>query len=94
MIVTFDPAKRAATLAERGLDFLDADLVLAGWTLTFEDERFDYGEPRYISVGFLAKRMVVIGWTPRGTDCHVFSMRKANDREISTYAPLIQKARK
>jgi uncharacterized protein len=94
MIISFDPAKRAATLAERGLDFLDADLMLADWTLTFEDERFDYGEPRYISVGFLAKRMVVIGWTPRGTDCHVFSMRKANDREINKYAPLLQKAGK
>ncbi len=25
--------------------------------------------------------MVIIGWTPRGADRHVFTMRKANDRE-------------
>jgi uncharacterized DUF497 family protein len=28
--ITFDPAKRAATLASRGLDFVDAEKVFAG----------------------------------------------------------------
>jgi uncharacterized DUF497 family protein len=32
MRVTFDPAKRAKTLAERGLDFADAEVVFAGVT--------------------------------------------------------------
>ncbi len=44
--------------------------------------RFDCREPRYITLGFLSGRMVVVGWTPRRDDCHVFSMRKANDREV------------
>ena len=33
MRITFDPAKRDKTLAERGLDFADAALVFAGITL-------------------------------------------------------------
>jgi hypothetical protein len=33
--------------------------------------------------------MVVVGYTPRGADRHVFSMRKANDREKTHIAPLL-----
>ena len=83
--ITFDPAKRERTLRERGLDFLDAGLVFEGETFTFDDARRDYGEPRRITVGFLAGRMVVVGWVARGRARHVFSMRKANEREIKAY---------
>ena len=89
MAVTFDPGKRAATLAERGLDFKDADLVFAGTTFEVEDQREDYGETRIICFGMLRDRMVVVGYTPRGADRHVFSMRKANDREKARIAPLL-----
>ena len=84
MRITFDPIKRDKALADRGLDFLDAEIVFEGITLEFEDTRKDYGEQRIISYGLLAGRMVVIGYTPRGADRHVFSMRKANEREIKT----------
>lgn len=49
------------------------------------DDRRDYGEARLITVGFLHARMVVVVWTPRGTDRHVISMRKANEREKARY---------
>ena len=81
MRVTFDPAKRARTLTERGLDFVDALPVFRGITVELEDTRKKYGERRIICYGVLAGRLVVIGYTPRGSDRHVFSMRKANDRE-------------
>ena len=86
MPITFDPEKREATLANRGLDFADADEVFAGLTVQFADERMDYGEERITTVGFLGGRMVVVIWTPRGDDRHVISMRKANDREQRRYA--------
>lgn len=84
-----DPTKRAKTLAERGLDMDDADQVFEGPTITFEDDRRDYGEPRFITVGILADRMVLIAWTPRGNARRIISMRKANDREQRTYADLL-----
>ena len=90
MRITFDPAKRKKTLAERGLDFADAALVFAGVTLEMEDIRKDYGEPRIICYGLLEGRMVVVGYTPRGADRHVFSMRKANEREQASIAPLLE----
>jgi uncharacterized DUF497 family protein len=88
--ITFDPAKRDRTLAERGLDFADADLVFAGVTVEMEDTRKNYGEPRIICYGLLAGRMVVVGYTPRGASRHVFSMRKANEREQRHIAPLLK----
>ena len=90
MRVTYDPEKRDRTLRERGLDFEDAEVVFAGVTLEIEDTRKDYGEDRIICFGLLAGRMVVIGYTPRGADRHVFSMRKANAREQARIAPLLE----
>ena len=81
MEITFDPVKREATLKDRRLDFADAPLVFAGRTYTEQDLRFDYGEPRFQTVGFLAGRMVMFVWTPRGEARHIISMRKCNERE-------------
>ncbi|MDP2820229.1 MAG: BrnA antitoxin family protein [Polaromonas sp.] len=74
MKILFDPAKREKTLVDRGLDFADAALVFAGTTLETEDTRKSYGETRIICYGLLAGRMVVVGYTPRGADRHIFSM--------------------
>jgi len=90
MRITFDPVKRARTLAERGLDFDDAAFVFEGVTLEVEDIRKDYGETRIICYGLLKGRMVVVGYTPRGANRHVFSMRKANEREQIRIAPLLE----
>jgi uncharacterized DUF497 family protein len=90
MRVTFDSVKRDRTLTERGLDFADAALVFEGVTIEVEDTRKDYGEVRIICYGVLVGRMVVIGYTPRGAERHVFSMRKANEREQARIAPLLE----
>jgi uncharacterized DUF497 family protein len=81
--ITFDPAKRAKTLAERGLDF--AAKVFAGLTLTLLDDRRDYGEFRFQTYGLLDGRLVMVVWTPRGADRHVMSMRKCNVRETARF---------
>jgi len=90
MRISFDPAKRERTLAERGLDFEDAALVFDGVTVEIEDRRKNYGERRIICYGMLEGRLVVIGYTPRGSARHVFSMRKANDREKALLAPYFE----
>ena len=87
MTVEFDEAKRAKTLEERGVDMARAGEVFDGDTLTVEDVRIDYGETRYITVGFLDERMVVLVWTQRGDIYRIISMRKANDREKAIYQP-------
>jgi uncharacterized DUF497 family protein len=84
--VTWDPIKRERTLADRGLDFADAVAVFVGITVEIEDTRRNYGERRIICYGLLSGRLVVIGYTPRGASRHIFSMRKANDREKARLA--------
>ena len=81
MHIEYDPAKRADTLTRRNLDMVDAIHVFSGATVTVEDRRRDYGEPRFLTIGTLGNRMVVIAWTPRGDARRIISMRKANDRE-------------
>ena len=85
MRITYDPPKRDRNVRDRKLDFEDAALVFAGRNLTRQDTRVAYSEPRFQTVGFLADRMVMVVWTPRGENRHVMSMRKCNDREQKTY---------
>ena len=81
MRITCDQAKRLQTLQERGLDMRRAGEVFAGLHLTRVDDRFDYGEPRYVTTGWLDSRLVVFVWTPRGSARRVISMRHCHERE-------------
>ena len=81
MKITWDDAKHRGTLAERGLDFADAGLVFAGRTMTMPDERRDYGEPRFITVGWLRDRFVAVVWTPREDGRRIISMRYGHGDE-------------
>ena len=85
MKIEFDPAKRELTLLHRGLDLVRAGEIFDGPTITVADDRKDYGETRYISVGELDERMVVVVWTLRATTRRIISLRKANDREQKIY---------
>jgi hypothetical protein len=67
------------------LSFEDAEEVFSGPCVTFEDDRFDYGEPRFITLGLLVGRVVVIAHSPRDDGTRVISMRKANRREQKIY---------
>jgi uncharacterized DUF497 family protein len=88
--ISYDPAKRQKTLDERGLDFEDALVVFEGITFEVEDDRKDYGEIRMICFGLLYDRLVVVGYTPRGSVRHIFSMRKANEREKARILPFFE----
>ena len=86
MQIEFDDGKRDKAMSERGLDFARADEVFAGRHFTAADERSSYGEPRFITIGTLEGRMVVMVWTPRGEARRIISMRKAKEREQTRYA--------
>jgi len=59
--------------------------------LTVRDDRKDYGESRFITIGFLGDRMVVAVWTQRGSLKRIISLRKANDREQALYNPRLRR---
>ncbi len=81
----WDEAKRRDNLVKHGLSFEDASLVFAGRCVTFEDKRYGYGEERFITLGQLEGRVVVIAHTRRGKRTRIISMRKANSREQKIY---------
>ena len=90
MRITCDQAKRLQTLQERGLDMRRAGEVFAALHLTRVDDRLDYGEPRYVTAGWLDSRLVVFVWTPRGSARRVISMRHCHEREAKKLWPHLQ----
>ena len=81
----WDEAKSRKNAAKHGLSFEDAELVFSGPCVTFEDDRFDYGEKRLITLGLLSGRLVVIAHSPRNEGTRIISMRKENRREKEIY---------
>ena len=84
-MLEWDEEKKQTNFSDHGLSFEDAETVFSGECLTFEDTRYDYGEPRFVTLGRLEGRTVVIAHTPRGENTRIISMRKANSREQKTY---------
>ena len=85
MKLEWDIQKDRTNFEKHGLYFEDAKLVLDGQTYTFLDDRRDYGEERFITLGTLAARIVVLIHTMRGDKIRIISMRKANEREQKIY---------
>jgi uncharacterized DUF497 family protein len=79
--ITCDPVKRQRTLDERGLDMHRADEIFKGLHATRLDDRIAYGEPRFVTVGWLDSKAVVVVWTPRGSETRIISMRQCRERE-------------
>jgi hypothetical protein len=84
-MIEWDDSKNRANRERHGLAFEDARLVFEGPTVTFVDDRRDYGEVRYVTTGLLAGRIVVVVHVPRGDSTRIISMRKANAREKASY---------
>ena len=93
MALTWDEAKRRATIQDRGLDFADAEFVFAGDQVTIPDERRDYGERRFITAGWLRGRFVLVAWTPRGGDRRIISMRYGHAKEETYYREQMDRSR-
>jgi uncharacterized DUF497 family protein len=52
----WDEVKRQSNLKKHAIDFVNAEKVFTGSTFTFEDNREDYGEQRWVTLGLLGMR--------------------------------------
>jgi uncharacterized protein len=77
----WDEPKRQANLNKHGVDFTAAERVFAGPTFTFEDDREDYGEQRWVTLGLLGVQVIVIVHTETAEEIRVISMREADNHE-------------
>jgi hypothetical protein len=82
--------KRSINLKEYGLDFVDAPRVFEGLTYTYEDDRFAYGEQRFVTLGLLAGVPVSIAHTEADDEIRVISFRKATAREARLFFDQVQ----
>ena len=90
MRFSWSETKRARNLKDHGLDFIDAPRVFEGTTLTFEDDRFSYGEQRFVTLGLLTGVPVSIVHTESEHEIRVISFRTATKRETQIYFEQLQ----
>ena len=84
----FDPVKSEENRKNRGLPFRFAPLIFEGPFIEEQDDRFDYGETRFVATGPIAQfggRVFVVVYIWRDGIRRIISFRKANDKEIRKY---------
>ena len=86
MDIEFDPAKDGLNSAKHGVSLSEALRLEWSSVVAGPDIRDDYGEPRMIGYGLIAKRLYCVVFVLRADKCRVISLRKANRREVRRYA--------
>ena len=86
MRFTWDEAKNAMNRQKHGIDFADVPTVFDYPMVTFLDQRKEYGEDRWIGIGWLGDVLAVVVYTePTAGMTRIISARKANRHEQSIY---------
>lgn len=81
----WDEAKERLNVQKHGIDFETAMLIWEGPTVENVDDRFEYGETRYIAFGEVDGRVLAVVYTWRGDNCRLISARIANRNERRAY---------
>lgn len=87
MEIEFDPAKDAINVAKHGVSLQEAEGFEWRTALEREDDRFDYGEHRFVALGLIAVRLFVLVFTEGSHDdaVRVISLREAEKHEVRFY---------
>ncbi|MBP6724816.1 MAG: BrnT family toxin [Halioglobus sp.] len=81
----WDEVKATANFAKHGVRFEDASEF--EWEVSVDkfDLRKDYGETRVMAMSTIRGRLHVLVYAIRADGHRLISLRKANDREFSSY---------
>jgi uncharacterized DUF497 family protein len=90
LLFEWDESKRISNLRKHGLDFANCGAVFSRPVSTWVDNRYDYGERRFMTLGLLGTRVVNIAHTVSGECVRIISLRKASKREQAQYFQEIQ----
>jgi uncharacterized DUF497 family protein len=83
--VDFDPEKDAINIAKHRISLARAVEMDMEAAFVREDDRFDYGETRYIAFGEIEDELHCLVFTFRGSKVRAISLRKANKSEIKRH---------
>ena len=87
----WDEAKNQANIVKHGIDFKDAISIFNDAVLTNRDNSANYGEERWISIGWLKSIIAVVVYTElTGDVIRIISARKATKKEASYYEQYIK----
>jgi len=82
----WDEQKNQANIRKHGFSLADAWEVFEAPMLVDLDDRFDYGENRWIGIGQLRTRIVVVVYAePNDETIRIISLRKALSHERHAY---------
>ena len=81
----WDENKRLINIRKHGIDFADVPAIFELDTVTVLDDRFEYDEARYQTLGLLKTRIIMVVHTESETVIRIISARKANKYEKETY---------
>jgi uncharacterized DUF497 family protein len=81
----WDDEKRTSNIAKHGIDFVNARKIFAGSTITAKDDRYNYGEDRFVTIGILKGRVAVVVHTETEDNMRIISIRKATRYEEKAY---------
>ncbi len=81
----WDEDKRQSNIAKHGFDFVEIEAVFDGGTVTILDDRFDYGEERFVTFGLFDGRVVAVAHTETDAIIRIISVRKATENEEINY---------
>lgn len=87
----WDDQKRRVNLARHGIDFADLASLFSGSTITVLDDRYDYGEFRFITLGVLNGIVMTVAHTETDEVIRIISARKATRYEEESYFKKIRK---
>lgn len=81
-----DPAKAKASFRKHGIDFGDAALVFTDdERIEWLDDRENYGEDRYCTLGEVYGRIIFVSYTIRRDCIRLISARRASRTERQEY---------
>ena len=81
----WDEAKRLTNLRKHGIDFVDVPAMFDGDIVVIEDNRYDYGEQRFVTFGLLQWQAIAVVNTEREDCIRIISARKATKYEQRIY---------
>lgn len=91
ILLEWDEAKRASNLRKHKIDFEDLVELFESNLYTKLDNRFDYGETRFLTYGMLAGQVVAVSHTEDDVAIRVISARRANKNEQKEYFEKVRK---
>jgi uncharacterized DUF497 family protein len=83
---TFDPDKDATNKVKHGVSLADAELINWDAAQVWEDDRKAYDENRLVALAPIDDRLFCCVYVERDGQRRIISLRKANKREVTSYA--------